>query len=140
MKAKNINEAWEIANAFYPDGLLKDHTSTEKAGYKVYREIGKYYNYVCDLGDRLELNFEDGRTLNVWIEYEEQASGVSEEQMLDYLQSALSSFKEEEARYVINDRIVSKRLDSLLACAAMVESLIGKPINLQLSGTVSIGF
>ena len=28
----------------------------------------EYYNYICDLGARLEVNLVDGRTINIWID------------------------------------------------------------------------
>ena len=32
-----------------------DKISSEKAGYDVFRSEDSYYNYICDLGDRLEV-------------------------------------------------------------------------------------
>ena len=73
MKAKNYNEAWTIAREIFPTPLQKDESSSQRAGYSVYRstEENRYYCYICDLGDRLEINLDDGRTINVWIRPEE---------------------------------------------------------------------
>ena len=62
------------------------------------------------------------------------------EKMIAYLQSQLDVFKMEEARYGIEDRIVQKKLDAMLACRDMVEALIEEPVNLQLDGRVTVGF
>ena len=36
-----------------------------------------YYNYICDLNDRLEINLKDGnKTINVWIVPEEQGADI----------------------------------------------------------------
>lgn len=69
MKARNYNEAWEIVRAL-TEGVTLDEKSSERAGYKIYRSADEYYTYVCDLGDRLEVNLANGKTLNIWIENE----------------------------------------------------------------------
>ena len=62
-----------------------------------------------------------------------------EQKMLNYLQQMLTKFQEEEKRYGWDERLESK-LDGMLACKDMVEALIGKPVNLQLDGKVTVGF
>ena len=62
------------------------------------------------------------------------------EQMITYLQSQMDDFKKEEARYGIEDRMVQKKLDAMIACKEMAEALIGEPVNLGLDGKVTIGF
>lgn len=64
--ATDMNEAWEIVH--HLGGYFKlDRESTQRAGYSVFRHEELYYQYVCDLGNRLELNMENGDTINVWI-------------------------------------------------------------------------
>lgn len=73
IKVKNLESAWEIVNIIFPTDYEKDEPSSQNAGYPVYRSIadGHYYDYICDLNDRLEVNLADGnRTINVWIESE----------------------------------------------------------------------
>lgn len=62
------------------------------------------------------------------------------ERMINYLQSMMDSFKRDEARYGIEDRIVLHKLDAMIACKEMVEALIGEPVNLQQDGRVTVGF
>lgn len=62
------------------------------------------------------------------------------EQMIKYLQSMMDDFKKEEAQFGSEDRIVNKKLDAMIACKEMVETLIGEPVNLQLDGRVTVGF
>ena len=62
------------------------------------------------------------------------------EQMIGYLQSMMDNFKKEEARYGIEDRMVLKKLDDMIACKEMVEALIGEPVNLGIDGKVTVGF
>lgn len=70
MKVWSKKEAWELANRLFPTDYEKDEQSSERAGYPTYRSTaeGHYYDYICDLNDRLELNYSDGRSENIWIE------------------------------------------------------------------------
>ena len=70
MKVKNMNEAWSKANEIFPTDYQQDTKSSERAGYPVYRSTaeGHYYDYICDLGDRLEINLSTGKTINIWVE------------------------------------------------------------------------
>lgn len=63
-----------------------------------------------------------------------------EQKMLNYLQSMMNDFLKEKERYGMEDRIVNKKLDEMIACKEMVEVMIGQPVNLQLDGKVTVGF
>lgn len=72
MKVKSINEAWEKADLLFPTDYEKDEKASTRAGYPIYRSTASdNYNYICDLGDSLEVNLQDGSTFNIWIEEEE---------------------------------------------------------------------
>ena len=62
------------------------------------------------------------------------------EKMINYLQSMMDNFKKEEAKFGIEDCMVLKKLDDMIACKEMVEALIGEPVNLGLDGKVTTGF
>lgn len=70
---KSEFDAWKwVHNRFPGTPWYLDHESSERAGYKIYRDTEEFYNYVCELGNRLEVNLkEDNRTINLWIEKEE---------------------------------------------------------------------
>lgn len=70
---KNEFQAWEWVHEMFPDTQWYfDHESSERAGYKTYRDTEEFYNYICMLNDRVEVNLkEDNRTINLWIEKEE---------------------------------------------------------------------
>ena len=61
-------EAWNMVNAIFPTDYTKDEFSSERAGYPVYRSTaeGHFYDYICDLSDRLEINLTGGKTVNIW--------------------------------------------------------------------------
>ena len=70
---KNEYDAWKWIHEVFPDTQwYLDHESSERAGYKTYRDIEEFYNYVCELGDRVEVNLKEGNhTINLWLEKEE---------------------------------------------------------------------
>ena len=64
-------QAWAEANKIFPTDYDKDHASSERAGYDIYRHITlNPLNRICDLGNRLEVltQGEHGETvINIWI-------------------------------------------------------------------------
>ena len=73
MTVKSIQEAWEEVNKIYPYDYVKNETATKKAGYPIYCSTSSIHqnNWISDLGNRLEVVFEDGRLVNIWINDEE---------------------------------------------------------------------
>ena len=67
IKATNRASAYDIAFEFIPNSK-QDEQSSSRAGYPVYRSAENHLDYICDLGDRLEVNLSSGRTVNIWIE------------------------------------------------------------------------
>lgn len=64
---------------------------------------------------------------------------IAKEDLIRYLQSQMDDYKKNEMRYGMDDRIVEKKLDAMIACKEMVEAIIREPVNLQLDGKVTIG-
>lgn len=71
-RAKSAEEAWNKANEIFPTDYAKDEDSSQRAGYPIFRSTadGHFYDYICDLNDRLEVNLSTGETINIWIEQE----------------------------------------------------------------------
>ena len=65
---------------------------------------------------------------------------ITKEMLIGYLQSQMNDFKKDEAKYGLDDRFTLSKLDAMIACKEMVESLIGEQVNLQSNGNVSTGF
>ena len=60
--------AWKKADELMPTDYMIDSRRSERAGYDVYYSTREGCTaYICDLGDRLEVNLEDGSSVNVWI-------------------------------------------------------------------------
>ena len=63
-------DAWIWVHEHYPDtGWYYDEESSKRAGYGIYRDTEEMCNYICCLGNRLEINLKEGnKTINLWIE------------------------------------------------------------------------
>lgn len=69
MKVNSVEAAWREADRLIPNDYSQDFESSSRAGYPIYRSNIEYYDYICDLGDRLEVNLKEGnRSINIWIE------------------------------------------------------------------------
>ena len=98
MKVKSKQEAWEIANIIFNTDYMKDDTRSSRAGYDIYCSTAAGVTvWISDLGNRLEVNLENGETVNIWIDDEPQ---FAEYQLAD----ALSVIG--DAIYAIDDNIL----------------------------------
>lgn len=75
----SVSAAWAKVNEIFPTDYNKDEGSSARAGYPVFRSSVEYYNYICDLGDRLEVNLENGETINIWIDEAEEMEAAAVE-------------------------------------------------------------
>jgi hypothetical protein len=67
MRANSIEQAWNMANNIIKGDYEKDYNRSQKAGYDIYvSNSGK--EWISDLGNRLEVNREDGTSVNIWVE------------------------------------------------------------------------
>lgn len=64
---------------------------------------------------------------------------ITKEMLIGYLQSQMNDFKKDEAKYGLDDRFTLAKLDAMIACKEMVESLICEQVNLQSNGKVTTG-
>lgn len=67
IKVRTEDEAWDKVNEIFPTDYDKDEAASLRAGYPIYRSRVEYYNYICDLGARLEVNL-GSTTINIWID------------------------------------------------------------------------
>jgi hypothetical protein len=66
MKAKTKDEAFLVANSIMVGDYEYDTILSKRCGYPIYKGI--YRNeWISDLGVRLEVNTEDGKSINIWI-------------------------------------------------------------------------
>ena len=65
LTANSRNSALEITYQLLDEVFKYDSFKSERAGYPIYTcDSG---SYVCDLEDRIEINFANGLTKNIWI-------------------------------------------------------------------------
>lgn len=79
MKVTNKQEAWNKVNEIFPTDYEQGLGSSDRAGYPIYRSTaeGHYYDYICDLGNRLEVNLPDGKSVDIWIQSPVEATATS---------------------------------------------------------------
>nr|AHF24063.1 hypothetical protein [uncultured bacterium Contig643] len=77
--AKNVQEAWRIADRIFPTDYMKDEEASERAGYPIYRSTAAERNdWISDLGVRLEINIDAPvETITIWIEQEPEIEETS---------------------------------------------------------------
>ena len=72
MKVSSVKEAWKLANKLFPTDYKKDEERSSRAGYPIYHSTADGVNaWISDLGNRLELNYSNGESENIWIEEDE---------------------------------------------------------------------
>ena len=65
LTANSRSSALEIAYQLLDEVFSYNSFKSERAGYPIYTcDSG---SYVCDLEDRIEINFANGLTKNIWI-------------------------------------------------------------------------
>ena len=113
MKFNSRDEAWSKADEIFPTDYVRDDNRSARAGYDVYGSTaeGHYYDYICDLGDRLEVNLSTGETINLWYDVEEPVEAVEEtEQVKDesYFKVAVKAMKSGEIKEFTMDDFIDK--------------------------------
>ena len=73
MKATNKQEAWQIVDKIFPTDYMKNEQASANAGYPIYTSTAEGTNaWISDLNTRLEVNFPNGKTENIWIDDAEE--------------------------------------------------------------------
>lgn len=73
IRVSNKKEAWRLANVLFPTDYVKDEKRSENAGYGIYFSTANNTNaWISDLNDRLELNYPNGSSENIWIDCDEE--------------------------------------------------------------------
>ena len=98
MKVKSKQEAWKIADGIFNTDYIKDEHRSKNAGYDIYHSTAAGVNaWISDLGNRLEVNLENGETVNIWIDEEPQFHEYQLEDALKVISDAI---------YAIDDNIL----------------------------------
>ena len=98
MKVKSKQEAWRKADIIFPTDYMKDNIRSNRAGYDIYYSTAAGGDaWISDLGDRLEVNMENGETVNIWIDDEPQFAEYQLEDALSVISNAI---------YAIDDNVL----------------------------------
>ena len=98
MKTKSRKAAWEVADSIFNTDYIKDDIRSTRAGYDIYYSTAAgVAAWISDLGDRLEVNLENGETVNIWIDEEPQFPEYQLEDALRVISDAI---------YAIDDNIL----------------------------------
>jgi len=77
---KTAAEAWAQADRLFPCDYMHDSARSSRAGYNIYMSTcADHYAWISDLGDRLEVNLENGETVNIWIVPEDLPEEITAE-------------------------------------------------------------
>ena len=99
MTVNSVNEAWGIVNEIFPTDYMKDERASLAAGYDLYWSTSDgVYAWISDLGDRLEVNLDNGKTINIWIKEEPKFPEYQIEDALRVINEAI---------YQIDDNVTS---------------------------------
>lgn len=83
ISVESLKEAWECFHSLFGWNVFYDESSSEHAGYKIYRDCADFNKWVSDLGNRLEVNTKDGKSINIWIDNIEDENECVVEQVED---------------------------------------------------------
>lgn len=98
MKVKSKQEAWRKADIIFTTDYIKDDIRSTRAGYDIYYSTAAGVDaWISDLGGRLEVNLENGETVNIWIDEEPQFTEYQLEDALRVISDAI---------YAIDDNIL----------------------------------
>lgn len=69
MTVTSIRDAWAEVQKIFPTRYEHDASRSERAGYPIYYSTASDVNaWISDLGNRLEVNLPDGKSVNIWIQ------------------------------------------------------------------------
>ena len=75
MTVTSIRDAWAEVQKIFPTRYEHDANRSERAGYPIYYSTASDVNaWISDLGNRLEVNLPDGKSVNIWIQAHAEAA------------------------------------------------------------------
>ena len=79
MTVTSIRDAWAEVQKIFPTRYEHDASRSERAGYPIYYSTASGVNaWISDLGNRLEVNLPDGKSVNIWIQAPAEATITSD--------------------------------------------------------------
>ena len=79
MTVTSIRNAWEEVRKIFPTDYEYSTERSERAGYPIYYSKASGVNaWISDLGNRLEVNLPDGKSVDIWIQAPAEATASTE--------------------------------------------------------------
>lgn len=124
MKAIGIKAAWKLVDELTTSDYMYNAESSQRAGYSVYTSTRKgCCEYVCDLGTRLEVNLEDGRSINIWIE-QPAAEEYQLEDALKVISDAIYEIDDNVTRELATKTGIAEARDKLYGAYAEIKKIL----------------
>ncbi len=78
MTVTSIRDAWAEVRKIFPTDYEYSTERSERAGYPIYYSKASGVNaWISDLGNRLEVNLPDGKSVDIWIQSPVEATATS---------------------------------------------------------------
>ncbi len=112
IKVNNMDDAWNLASRLFPTDYEKDEERSANAGYGIYYSTALGVDaWISDLGNRLELNYPNGLSENIWIEEKPDVLAIVGVYHEDKIFGDVSVKKVKEITYRGIQGLVNKVLD-----------------------------
>ena len=96
MTVTSIRDAWAEVQKIFPTRYEHDASRSERAGYPIYYSTASGVNaWISDLGNRLEVNLPDGKSVNIWIQAPAEATTSNSTKNTEETEDTGSATKEE---------------------------------------------
>lgn len=117
MTVRTTKEAWEKADEIFPTDYEKNNERSDRAGYDIYESTLEGCNsWISDLGNRLEVNLENGETVNIWIDCESVENG--EEEVAEVRETVVT-LESETTKRTLDETTTTKRTAEISFSADM---------------------
>ena len=101
MTVTSIRDAWAEVQKIFPTRYEHDASRSERAGYPIYYSTAAGVNaWISDLGNRLEVNLPDGKSVDIWIEAHVEATTSNSTEDTEDTGSATKEERRETAKRI----------------------------------------
>ena len=101
MTVTSIRDAWAEVQKIFPTRYEHDASRSERAGYPIYYSTAADVNaWISDLGNRLEVNLPDGKSVDIWIEAHVEATTSNSTEDTEDTGSATREERRETAKRI----------------------------------------
>ena len=101
MTVTSIRDAWAEVQKIFPTRYEHDANRSERAGYPIYYSTASDVNaWISDLGNRLEVNLPDGKSVDIWIQVPAEAATSASTENTENTGSATREERRETAKRI----------------------------------------